>query len=193
MNTRTYAIRSTSSFKHKRGNKQNKRQAELVQTMIARPTNYSLDGLGRLLFISVSRSQLGVSGVSLTLWCFVVYCTMRFVVCLTLCNFVLVSFLVLLALRLPRVGKRELILALFVRCDCGTPWNFLLPFFAFGAVFQFDNPGISKCLNTSFLLSLYLCFIISFICDLSVVRNNSWMLEDLRKDQSNICFYRYGS
>ena len=61
-------------------------------------------------------------------------------------------FSVLLVLRLPRLGKRELILVLFVRlfdlclfgfvgflfllglgraavCDCGTPWNFLLPFF----------------------------------------------------------------
>ena len=63
-------------------------------------------------------------------------------------------FSVLLVLRLPRLGKRELILVLFVRlfdlrlfglsvssfswclgraavCDCGTPWTFLLPFFAF--------------------------------------------------------------
>ena len=51
-------------------------------------------------------------------------------------------FSVLLALRLPRFGKRELILVLFVRlfdlrlfgfvpavCDCDTPWPFLLPFF----------------------------------------------------------------
>ena len=56
-------------------------------------------------------------------------------------------FLVLLVLRLPHLGKRELILVLFVRlfgflsvsssswglggaavCDCGTPWTFLLPF-----------------------------------------------------------------
>ena len=54
---------------------------------------------------------------------------------------------VLLALRLPRLGKKELILVLFVHlfdlclfgfllvsgkaavCDCGTPWTFLLPFF----------------------------------------------------------------
>ena len=58
----------------------------------------------------------------------------------------------LLLLRLPRLGKRELILVLFVRlfglclfrfvgflfllglgragvCDCGTLWTFLLPFF----------------------------------------------------------------
>ena len=37
-----------------------------------------------------------------------------FVLCLTLCHCVLV-FSVLLALRLPRLGKRELILVLFVR------------------------------------------------------------------------------
>ena len=63
-------------------------------------------------------------------------------------------FLVLLALRIPHLGKRELILVLFARlfdlclfgfvdfvfllavreelrlCDCGTPWTFLLPFFS---------------------------------------------------------------
>ena len=72
-----------------------------------------------------------------------VYSTRRFVACLTLCHFVLV-FSVLVALRLPRLGKRELILVLFERlndlclfgfvgfsssyclgkaavCDCGTP------------------------------------------------------------------------
>ena len=56
-------------------------------------------------------------------------------------------FSALLALRLPRLGKRELILVMFVRClvlsvscsswclgraavcDCGTPWTFLLPVF----------------------------------------------------------------
>ena len=71
--------------------------------------------------------------------------------CLTLC-FVLVFFSLFLALRLPRLGKRELILVLFVRLfglrlfgfavfssswclgraavgDCCTPWTFLLPFF----------------------------------------------------------------
>ena len=64
---------------------------------------------------------------------------------------VILCFSVLLALRLPRLGKRELILVLFVClfdlrffgfvcflflclgraavCDCGTPWTFLLPFF----------------------------------------------------------------
>ena len=74
------------------------------------------------------------------------------VLCLTLCYFVLVCFQSFLALQLPRLGKRELILVLFVRlfscaclvlsvsssswclgraavCDCSTPWTFLLPFF----------------------------------------------------------------
>ena len=52
--------------------------------------------------------------VSLTLWCFVVYSTRRFVICLTFCHFIS-CFSVLLALRLPRLKKRELILVLFVR------------------------------------------------------------------------------
>ena len=47
--------------------------------------------------------------VSLILCCFVVYFTRLFVLCLALC------FSVVLALRLPRLGKRELILVLFVR------------------------------------------------------------------------------
>ena len=68
------------------------------------------------------------------------------------CVILLLCFSVLLALRLPRLGKTELILVIFctfVRfvlvlicrflsswclgrdavCDCGTPWTFLLPFF----------------------------------------------------------------
>ena len=68
------------------------------------------------------------------------------------CVILFLCFSVLLALRLPRFGKRALILVLFVRlfdlclflfvgflfllvsgkaavCDCGTPWTFLLPFF----------------------------------------------------------------
>ena len=70
-----------------------------------------------------------------------------------LVSFCSLCFSVLLALRLPRLGKRELILVLFERsicacldlsvfssfwcrgraavCDCGTPWKFLLPFFLF--------------------------------------------------------------
>ena len=70
------------------------------------------------------------------------------------CVILFLCFAVLLALQLPRLGKRELILVLFVRlfhlclfdlsvsssswylgraavCDCGTPRTFLLPFFAY--------------------------------------------------------------
>ena len=67
------------------------------------------------------------------------------------CVILFLCFSVLLVLRLPRLGKRELILVLFVRCsicacldlsvsssswvlgraavcDYGTPWTFLFPF-----------------------------------------------------------------
>ena len=70
------------------------------------------------------------------------------------CVILFLCFSVLLALQLPRLGKRELILVLFVHlfnsccldlsvsssswclgraavCDCGTPWTFLLPFLLF--------------------------------------------------------------
>ena len=76
----------------------------------------------------------------------------RFVLILALCYFLVFS--VLLALRLPRLWERELILVVFVclfdlrlfcfvcflfllvsgkavACDCGTPWTFLLPFYRF--------------------------------------------------------------
>ena len=53
-------------------------------------------------------------GVSLTFCCSVVYSTRRFVLSLALCYFV-IYFPVLLALRLPRLGKRELLLVLSVR------------------------------------------------------------------------------
>ena len=58
-----------------------------------------------------------------------------------LCVILFLCFSVFLALRLPRLGNRELILVLFERllvsfsswclgraavCDCGTPWTFLL-------------------------------------------------------------------
>ena len=81
------------------------------------------------------------------------YSTRRFVLCLNLVLFLFLCFAVLLELRLPRLGSRELILLLFVRlfdlclfcfvlsvsssplyleraavCDCGTPWTFLLLF-----------------------------------------------------------------
>ena len=64
------------------------------------------------------------------------------------CVILFLCFSVLLVLRLPRLGKRELFVRLFglclfrfvgflfllgfgraTVCDCGTPWTFLLPFF----------------------------------------------------------------
>ena len=39
----------------------------------------------------------------------------------------------------------------------------------------FDTAGIFSCLDTLFLLSPHLCFIIGFVCDLFVARNDSWM------------------
>ena len=67
------------------------------------------------------------------------------------CVLLFLCFSVLLVLRLPRLGKRELILVLFIRCacldlsvsssswglgraavcDCGTPWTSLLPSISF--------------------------------------------------------------
>ena len=75
-----------------------------------------------------------------------VYSTRRFFYALP-SVILFLSFSVLYALRLPSLGKRKLILVLFVRlfemclfefvgclgraavCDCGTYWTFLLPFF----------------------------------------------------------------
>ena len=92
-------------------------------------------------------------GVSLTLCCFVVYSTRRFVLCLTLCHFVLVFFSPF-SIAITSLGKeRELILVIFVRlfdlcldwicldlsvsssswclgraavCNCGTPLDISL-------------------------------------------------------------------
>ena len=58
---------------------------------------------------------LSKKGVSLTLCCFAVYSTRRFVIYVFPCVTLFLCFLVLLELRLPRLGKRELILVLFVR------------------------------------------------------------------------------
>ena len=63
---------------------------------------------------STGRSKAVVPLLVLTLWCFVVYSTRRFVVWLSVCHFVHVFFSPLV-LRLPRLGKRELILVFFVR------------------------------------------------------------------------------
>ena len=40
-------------------------------------------------------------------------------------------------------------------------------------VVLFDNPRVSNYLNTLFLVSPHHCFIIGFICDLFVARNDS--------------------
>ena len=58
--------------------------------------------------------EKNINEVSLSLCCFVVYSTRRFVLCLTLCYFVLVSYSPF-SIAIPRLGKRELILVLFVR------------------------------------------------------------------------------
>ena len=63
----------------------------------------------------------GGPGVSLTLCCFVVYATRRFVLCLIM-YYLFLCFSVLLALRLPRLGKRELILVLIVHLFDALVW-----------------------------------------------------------------------
>ena len=116
------------------------------------------------------------------LCCFVVYSTRRFVLCLTLCYFIL-CFVVLLALRLPRLGKIELILVLFVRVfdlclfgfvfflfllvpgkGCGL-WlwhslDFSLTFFFFFFFFSFSLPRWKrgKGGKESRYISFYVCF-----------------------------------
>ena len=73
------------------------------------------------------------SGVSITLCCFVGYSTRRFVLpCVFFFFFFflffVVFFSVLLALRLPGLGKRELILVFFVRLfDLRLFWFYLFP------------------------------------------------------------------
>ena len=61
---------------------------------------------------STDRSKAVVPVLVLFFYCFVVYSTRRLVLSLVLCFFFL-CFSVLLALRLPRLGERELILVLF--------------------------------------------------------------------------------
>ena len=48
-------------------------------------------------------------------------------------------------------------------------------FFCSSIPVVFDTPGISMCLNTLFLLSPHLCFIIGFICDFFDALKESWM------------------
>ena len=92
------------------------------------------------------------SSSSYTLCCFVVYSTRRFVVCLSVCHFVLV-FYSPFSIAITSLGEERANLSAFctfVRfvlvwilsvsssswglgraavCDCGTPWTLLLPFF----------------------------------------------------------------
>ena len=98
--------------------------------------------------------SIGVTchGVSLTPCCFVVYSTRRFVVCLSVCHFVLVFFSPF-SIAITSLGEERanisafrtfvryvLLLDLSVSssswglgraavCVCGTPWTFLLLFF----------------------------------------------------------------
>ena len=94
------------------------------------------------------------------------------------CVILFLCFSVLLVLRLPGLGKRDLILVLFVRlfdlclfgfvcfssawclgraavCDCGTPWTFLLPLFVIVAL-----PELF-----SYLVLILLCSISLSCCD----------------------------
>ena len=105
------------------------------------------------MFYSTNRSEAVVPVLVLlfvALW-FILRCDLFYVLP---CVILFLCFSVLLALRLPLLGKRELILVLFVRLfdlcclvlsastsswclgraavsDCGIPWTFLLPLFGF--------------------------------------------------------------
>ena len=99
--------------------------------------------------------------------CFVVYSTRRFVVCLSVCHFVLVFFSPFSIAIISLGEERELILVLFVRlfglclfrfvgflfllgsgkgCGlcCGTPWTFLLPFLKLHSVSSRNLYGASN-------------------------------------------------
>ena len=82
-------------------------------------------------------------GVSLTPCCFVVYSTRRFVVCLSVCHFVLVFFS-LFSVAITSLGEERASVCACIDfsvsssswglgraavCDCGTLWSFLLLIF----------------------------------------------------------------
>ena len=116
-----------------------------------------------------------------------VYSTRRFVLCLTLCHFVLVCFQSL-ALRLPRLGKRELILMLFVRLFGLCLFGFVGFLFLLGS-----GKGCSLCLWHSldfsltffystrrFVLCLTLChFVLVFFSPFSIA------ITSLREERAN--------
>ena len=68
-------------------------------------------------------------------------------------------------------------------------FNWLVFFCSSIPVVLFDSTGISKCFNTLFLSSPHLCFIIGFICDLLVSRNDWWMNWKTSTGIEQICFY----
>ena len=178
-----------------------------VQTLWwPRLKNYSLDGLGRN-FLCLFQGSLGFNwfygggpGVSLTLCCFVVYSTRRFVVCLSMCHFVLVFFSPF-SIAITSLGEERANLSAFrtfarfvlvwicrfplplgfweglrfVIVALPGPFSYLFFLCSSIPVVLFDNPRISECLNTLFLYSPHLCFIIGFISDLSAACNDSWM------------------
>ena len=116
---------------------------ELILALFVRLFDLCLFGCVDFLFLLVSGKG---PGVGLTLCCFVVYSTRRFVVCLSVCLFVLVFFSPF-SIAITSLGEERANLSAFrtfVRfvlvwicrfpgraavCDCGTPWTFLLSFF----------------------------------------------------------------
>ena len=103
------------------------------------------------------------------------------------CAILFLCFSVLLALRLPHLGKRELILVLFVClidlcfwicrfplpldvceggavCDCGTPWTFLLPFCGLVVVLRPSSFHTDCSKAVPLLPFFFVCGVYSFIC-----------------------------
>ena len=126
--------------------------------------------------------------------------------CVLPCLILFLCFAVLLALRLPRLGKRELIFVLFVRllclgraavcdcgipglfsypfCDCGTPWTFVLPFLSYVAfVLALFVPHLSFfwCLRKTVLRDCDIARIFTLI----VLLQNSSHLGALRSFKNN--------
>ena len=107
-----------------------------------------------------------------------VYSTRRFVLSLALCYFVLVCFSVLLALRLPRLGKREPILVLFVRLFDLRLFGFCLFSLPLGAW-----KGLRLVIVTLFGLFSYI-FSNALLCQLisrkAVIETHTYYLLNLR-------------